>query len=131
MSWVVSDEEFASIRSLPASARYQNLVKHAADEGRLWSLKGAGGWVLGADGDGRELHPVWPHQRYAEAASQGVWADAHPEPIDIHKWLDTWTPGMKAAGRLVAVFPVDQGDEAAIDPEDFALDLREELDKIE
>ena len=131
MSWNLTDQEYAAVRTLPASARYEYLVKHVADEGQLWSLKGPGGWVLGADERGRELHPVWPHPRYAQAATLGDWGDAHPEPIEVHEWLDVWTAGMKDTRRRVAVFPADEADEAAIEPDDFARDLQQELDKLE
>ena len=130
MTWTLTDREFASVLTLPAPDRYEYLVKHAADEGRLWSLKGNDGWALGADAGGRELHPVWPHARYAQAAASGAWAGTRPKSIDIHEWLDRWTTGMIAARRRVAVFPADDADEAAIDPEDFANDLREELEGI-
>jgi hypothetical protein len=131
MTWILTDKEFAAVRALPASGRYEYLVKHAADEGRIWSLRGDDGWVIGADGHGRELHPVWPHERYAAAAIEGEWDGTRPEPIDIHEWLDKWLPGMVSARRLVAIFPSDQADDAAIDPVEFANDLREELDKLE
>lgn len=131
MTWEVGDTEFAAVRLLPARERYEYLVKRVADRGLLWSLKGDVGWVLGADGSGRQMHPVWPHARFAAAASIGAWAETRPEAIEVHEWLDTWTPGMNQAGRLVAVFPTDRGDEAAVDPNEFASALRSELDQIE
>lgn len=60
MSWIPTDREVSAVRRLASAKRYEYLVKHAADQGCLWSLRSEFGWVLGSDDTGRELHPVWP-----------------------------------------------------------------------
>jgi uncharacterized protein DUF2750 len=131
MSWTPPDHEVAAVRQLSSAKRYAYLVKHAADQGCLWSLRSESGWVLGSDGTGRELHPVWPHATYAAGAAVDLWSGSYPERIEIHEWLDEWVPSMLKAGRLVAVFPSAGDDDVAIEPDQFATDLQQELDKIE
>ena len=94
-------------------------------------LRSETGWVVARDQLGRELHPVWPHPKFADSAAVDEWAGSRPEPIEIHDWLDVWTPGILESGRLVVVFPSGGSDDVAIDPGQFAADLQEELDKIE
>lgn len=125
MSWRLTDPEFEHVRRATPAERLKYLVNHVADERAIWSLRNADGWVVGADDDGRELVPVWPHQRYAAAEAVGPWADTKPARIALRDWLQTWTPGMTRDGRLVAVFPASSGDEAAMDPGLLADALRE------
>ena len=127
----VSDEEFNAVTALPSDVRYEHLVKQVADWSMIWSLKSPDGWVVGGDDSGRELHPVWPHERYAAAAAIDAWKGTAPAGIEIHEWLEVWTAGMVEAGRLVAVFPTDRGDYTAIDPRAFADDIATELARIE
>ena len=119
------------MRRLPASKRLEYLVKRVADQREIWSLRNADGWVLGADDTGREMHPVWPHPRYAEASAIGSWAGTQPGRISIRDWLGPWTEGMTREGKLVAIFPTDQADEAAIAADDLAQAIRVELEKVE
>lgn len=60
-----------------------------------------------------------------------MWSGSHPELIEIHDWLDEWIPRLLKSGRLVAVFPDFGDDRFAIEPDQFATDLQEELDRIE
>ncbi|HEX2470964.1 MAG TPA: DUF2750 domain-containing protein [Candidatus Limnocylindrales bacterium] len=131
MTHKVNDREYESVRHLPVEGRYEHLIKRAADWSELWSLQSAEGWVVGADESGREFIPVWPHPRYAEASATGAWKGATPAPIEIHEWLETWTPELVTSARLIGVFPVDDGPSAVIDPQAFAADLEGELSLVE
>jgi hypothetical protein len=97
----------------------------------MWALASDRGWVVGADDDGREFVPVWPHPRYAEDEATGDWEDSTPALIDVHDWLDTWTPNLVVDKRLVGVFPVHGQEQAVIEPSEFAADLRDELSLVE
>lgn len=57
MNWVPTDIEVAAVRRLEVSKRYQYLIKHAVDQGRLWSLRSEAGWVVARDHLGREVAP--------------------------------------------------------------------------
>jgi hypothetical protein len=81
MAKVVKDPEFAAVSALPGPARYAHFIGQVADWEEVWGLRGSGGWVLAADDDGRQLMPIWPHARYAEACAVGEWAVASwPDP---------------------------------------------------
>ena len=123
----LSDEQYRAVRALPVRKRYEHLIKRAADSGEVWALASDRGWVVGADDDGREFVPVWPHPRYAEDEATGDWEDSTPALIDVHDWLGTWTPNLVIDKRLVGVFPVRGQEQAVIEPSEFAVDLRDEL----
>jgi hypothetical protein len=131
MTYHLNEKQYEAVRRLPAASRYEHLVKRAADTGEIWALQSDDGWVIGADDDGRELFPVWPHPRYAEASATGSWQGSTPAPIDIHDWLKSWTPELADASRLVGIFPVDDQPGAAIDPASFAADIEDELSLYE
>ena len=86
--------------------------------------------MIGTDDNGREVFPVWPHPRFAEASAIGAWAGTEPGRIALTDWLGKWTVGLTAENRLVVVFPADQGDEAAMAPPDLAEAIREEQRKF-
>jgi len=127
----LNDEQFHAVSRLPPDLRYEHLVKRAADHAEIWALQmDDGGWVLGADHDGREFLPLWPHPRYAEAMATGGWQGAVPVSIDVHEWIDSWTAKLESDSRLVGIFPVgDHG--SVITPSAFADDLAAELSLME
>jgi hypothetical protein len=131
MTYRLNAKEFEAVQRLSVRKRYAYLVKRAADWGELWALRSSDGWVVGADEDGREFVPVWPHPRFAESQSNAAWADASPEPIEVHRWIHEWTSELIADGRLVGVFPVDGQENAVIEPSEFRADLGDELALIE
>lgn len=115
MTYRLNDKQYEAVRRLPAPGRYEHLVKRAADTGQLWALRSDDGWVLAADDEGREIVPVWPHPRYAEACATGAWQGSTPAPIDVHDWLERWTPELVSSSRLVGIFQVDSQPGAAMD----------------
>ena len=111
VSWQVNDAEFAAVLDLPAPRRYEYFVKRAASNGRLWGLRGEGGWVIAEDDEGGQYFPLWPHQRFAEALATGQWSDVAPMAIDIDEWVEEWHADLVGDGIRVAVFqtPDDRG----------------------
>ena len=123
----VSDQEFKAVLALPGPARYEHLVKRIADTEEVWSLRGPGGWVLAND-EGRELIPIWPHPRYAEACAQGDWAGTEPVAISLEDWAADWLADMETDGRGVSVFPTPDGRTVVVDPGQLLTDLEAELE---
>lgn len=125
MTYKLNDKQFDAVWHLPIEKRYEHLVKRVSDWRELWSLQDSEQrWVLGADDQGRELFPVWPHPRYAEALAVHNWAGSIPARISLREWLAKFTPALREDQRLVAVFPTDDPVGAAIEPESFAADVR-------
>jgi hypothetical protein len=129
VAWTPSDKEISAVLRLPDKDRYKHLVKRAADEMAIWSLRNDDGWVLGSDQHGRETVPVWPHSKYAVLCANGTWLDAVPAKIPLKDWLRAWVPGLVRDGRMVAVFPVPEGGSGLVHPEQLADDLEEELER--
>ncbi len=131
MSKTINDKEFAVLIALPGPARYSHFIGQVADWEQVWSLRGPGGWVLAADDNGKQLTPVWPHARYAQASAIGAWAETTPEAIPLDRWLAAWTPGLTRDGRGVAVFPVPSGAGINVEPVRLADDLTKALEQCE
>lgn len=104
MTLRISQQEFDAVRQLPAHKRLEYLVKRVIDQRAIWGLRSADGWIVGSDDAGREVFPVWPHPRYAEASAIGAWAGTEPGRIALSDWLGAWTKGLASDHRLVAVF---------------------------
>lgn len=124
----VNDKEFENVIKLPATERYGYFVRHVADWEEVWALKTANGFVLLADDDGRQLVPVWPHKRFAEACAK---AGAEVVAIALDQWMEKWLPGMKNDGRAAAVFPTPEGRGPIVDPDDLQKDLKAECEMYE
>lgn len=131
MSRKISDKELEAVISLAAPVRYSYFIKQSADSEGIWSLSEGDGWVLMSDDHGKELVPIWPHERFAASCATGKWANALPRLIELEKWLANWIPGMLRDGRQAAVFPTPQDKGIAVSPSQLKEDLEEELLKYE
>ncbi len=127
MTWVMDDEEFEVVLSLPAQRRYAYLLKRVVDWERIWSLGTEEGWALSSDDEGHELVPVWPHERFAAACAEGYWRGYEPRAIDLSVWMERWIPGMQRDQRMVSAFPTPSGRSVRVSAERFENDLKEEL----
>jgi hypothetical protein len=76
----MDDKEIEAVLSLPAQLSYAYLVKRIVGRQRIWSLGTEEGWALSSDDEGRELVPVWPHERFAAACAEGSWRGYSPNP---------------------------------------------------
>src|SRR5688572_25582924 len=83
MSWNLSENEVQSVLRLEAPARYSYCIRRIADEQRLWSLRQDASWALASDDLGRELVPIWPHNKYASLCTTSEWRGFLPASIDI------------------------------------------------
>ncbi|HEX4004850.1 MAG TPA: DUF2750 domain-containing protein [Acidobacteriaceae bacterium] len=112
------------------SARYEYLLKRAADREELWSLWD-GGWALLGDKESGEYVPVWPHGDYAAAYAVREWNTYQPRAIPLEQWLTKWTAGMETDNRRVAVFPTLDEPVAVVEPGKFRADLEAEMSQFE
>jgi Protein of unknown function (DUF2750) len=127
MIWCPDAQEIQAVIALDGERRYWYCIKRVADQEQLWGLRQVDGWALASDDAGRELVPVWPHERFALLCAGATWAGYDAEPIDIAAWLDRWTSGLESDNRLVVVFPTPNNQGIAVEPARFAADLRKEL----
>ena len=107
MTWDLGDQEFESVRALPAQKRYEYFIKRAASHGELYGLRDETGWVTGEDKETVPHLAVWPHARFALACADGPWAKSRPVAIDIDDWVTAWLPQLSADGMRIAVFQVN------------------------
>lgn len=131
MPWCPADKEVEQVVKLDSYKRYLYFVKKVADQQVLWSLWHADGWALAGDSLGRQLVPVWPHEKFAELCARDAWAGYVPKSLDINIWIERWIPGMQRDGRFVVVFPISGDQGAAVDPVKLGKDLQEELANYE
>ncbi len=131
MTYRMTNNQFSAALKLSASLRYDHFIKRVADWGTVWSLGTAEEWALLGDAEEREVVPVWPHERYAEACASGDWAGHHPRSIPLVEWLDAWLPGIARDGRRVAVFPTPSCKGIVVTADRLQADLEEELRNYE
>lgn len=129
MSYEVNDIEFVKVDKLPESELYEYFVKKVADFEEIWSVRSGQGWTLMGTPHGREVVPVWPAKRFAQAQCLNEWKDCEAKVISLNDWLDKWVPGMIRDGRDVAVFPTSSSRGIVIHPSTVADSLREERTK--
>ena len=130
MPWTPNDREIESVLGLATSDRYMHFVRKVADQQELWSLW-SDGWMLASDDAGRELIPVWPHQKYAAVCATGRWEGSAPKAIELKTWLERWIDGAKRDGRLFAVFPTPESRGAVVEPDRLSADIELELTRYE
>jgi hypothetical protein len=116
---------------LPAAKRYEYFVKKVADRQELWSLKASDGWVMASDQTNKEVFPIWPHSRFAEACAKDNWHGCTPQSIALKDWLAKWIPGLSRDQRAVAVFPTTANRGVVVSPEKLRADLIAECEKYE
>jgi hypothetical protein len=131
MAWTPTEKEVAAVLQLGGPQRYSYCIKRIADQEVVWSLWQEGGWALVGDDEGRQLVPVWPHEKFAALCACDVWTGYMPKSIKLNVWLERWIPGIKQDGRLVAVFPTPRNRGVAVTPVRFGEDIREELTHYE
>ena len=130
MSWDPNQHEMESVLHLDGAERYTYFVKKVADQEKLWSLWNDG-WVLASDDRGRELIPVWPHQKYAALCAEDLWGGSVPKIIELEAWMGRWIAGAKRDARLIAVFPTREDRGVEVEPERLSADLELELKNYE
>lgn len=118
-----SDEQLAAVAKLSAPERYSFFVQQVAVREELWTLRNDEGFILYADEERRELVPVWPDRRLAEACARSSSDECEPFRIDLDRWLAAWTPGLETEGRRVAVFPLSSDYGVVVEPDQLAKDL--------
>ncbi|WP_254512915.1 DUF2750 domain-containing protein [Anatilimnocola floriformis] len=119
----ITEEQFAAVQALPPAERYAYFLRYVTESEELWTLRNAEDFVMYSDENGRELVPVWPHRRFAEACADSAWDETVAFKIDLDRWLAAWTPGLETEGRLVAVFPLANDQGVIVSPEQLAADL--------
>lgn len=131
MPWTMHDKEYANVVAMSAPERYRYMLGKLGDWREVYSLRGADGWVVVGDDNGREGVPIWPHPRYAEACATKGWAECKASLITLDEWLDKWLPGMSCDDRFVAAFmlPGDHTRGIAVEPQAHREHLLKELEK--
>jgi hypothetical protein len=119
----VNDQQFAAVMALPAPDRYAYFLRSVGASEELWTLRSEEDFVVFTDDDHRDLMPVWPARRFAEACSQASSEETRAFKIDLNRWLAAWTPSMETEGRLIAVFPLPNDQGEVVSPAKLAEDL--------
>jgi hypothetical protein len=131
MSYSLNEKELESVLRLKGPVRYEYFVKRVADWDAAWGLRNSSGWETVADNEGREMLPLWPHERFAQLCATDVWGNSIPTQMDLEQLVDGWVPELCAAGRLIAVFPLPNGPGIPVTPDRLKSDILEERSRFE
>ncbi|MGA5304547.1 DUF2750 domain-containing protein [Nucisporomicrobium flavum] len=74
-------------------------------EGRVWSIRDAGGFPAPRAGDGTRAMPFWSKPSRAQRVVGGIEAYQGFEVVEIplREWVGDWLPGLRRDGVLVGV----------------------------
>lgn len=103
-------DEFVSLSKLQPEERFEYALDKIVENGQLWGLYGANGWLLLQAEDDACL-PIWPSEDFAQAWEKDDFPDCKPKPIELDAWLNQWLPGMEKNKTLVLVFPLSEDEE--------------------
>ena len=79
--------------------------REAPQEGRVFSIRDAGGYPVAKDPDGTMALPFWSKASRAQKVVGQVTAYRKFDvvEIDLADWLERWLPGLEQEGHLVGV----------------------------
>ncbi|MEX0674297.1 MAG: DUF2750 domain-containing protein [Gaiellaceae bacterium] len=107
--------------------RYDYLVRHVAETGRIWLLEDDAGLVGQADDEGRRYLAVWPDSASAEACAVDEWADAKANAMELNAWIEEALPAIAETGGMLSAFPTPDHQGFIVPPLGMKADLEEEL----
>ncbi|UQU63722.1 DUF2750 domain-containing protein [Couchioplanes caeruleus] len=79
--------------------------REVPQEGRVWSIRDAGGFPAPRAGDGSRAMPFWSKPSRAQRVVSGIEAYQGFEVVEIPlpEWLGSWLPGLGHDGVQVGV----------------------------
>lgn len=125
MTTPLTQIQIDAINRMSAEQRYGYFIDHALEQGQLWGLASAAGWLILPDGDEEQL-PVWPHEALAAQWATGEFGDCTPKAVALAEWLERWLPGMAADGLLVAVCPGISGEAIVVAADELLEEMTAE-----
>lgn len=123
-------KKIENILRMSEDERYNYFIRKVADFEELWGLNDDG-WALLGDNDDNRIFPVWPEKEFAVIQAVDQWKNYKPEVIRLNNFIEKWIPGMTNDSTLVNVFLTPNAKGTVISPNDFYIDLQEELEQYE
>jgi hypothetical protein len=79
--------------------------REAPQEGRVFSIRDAGGYPIATDEDGARTLPFWskPSRAQKVVSQVAAYGGFDVVEIDLEDWLGHWLPGLEREGYLVGV----------------------------
>jgi hypothetical protein len=121
-------EEMEAILRLNGPKRYEHFVKRVVDEEASWGLW-HDGWALMADGEGRQIFPLWPAREYAQLCAVGDWERYVAEEVPLADLVDELLPKMAEREVMPGVFPTPTGKGITPTTSELVQALRTEMEK--
>jgi hypothetical protein len=117
--------EELNINKMTDQERYEYLLNAITKNEEIWLLQARPGlFAMFEDGGGQEYIPVWPTEDLANSYSEGDWKDYQSEPMGLAE-LYEWCVELKEDNVLIAAFPNNDSQAIPVNPDDFALHVRE------
>ena len=110
--------------------RYEYFVRSVVADEEVFGLADDEGWsLLGEEGDGADVIPVFPYPEFAERfKAVAGFDDNHVEVLDLAEFME-WLDDFEAKKMKVAVFPNLGFEAVVIEPARLRADLQAEMDK--
>ena len=110
--------------------RYDYLVCHVAETGRIWLLEDEAGLVGQADDEGRRYLAVWPDSASAEACAVEEWVGATPSAMELTAWIEGALPAIAEKGGMLSAFPTLEHQGFIVPPLGMKEDLEDALGRL-
>jgi Protein of unknown function (DUF2750) len=122
-----TQDEVAAVIQLDGPARFRHFCKRAAEELRVWGLRGVDGWALLGTHDAQPTFPLWPAREYAELFQVGDWQSYAVTEISLEQLRTELLPLLEEDGILPSIFPVPGSRSVIAKAEHLLAALDEEL----
>lgn len=123
----MDDEHYERVLAFNDDQRYAYFVSHVVEGNRVFGLmRGDDQWLVWEveeSGD-RDVFPVWPHPRLAEAAAGDDHPGFAPQFTDLDEFL-RFLDDLQQEEVLVGVMPYPDGSQLIVEPADLKGDLED------
>lgn len=127
--YIVKEKEFESVSAISGYKRYSYFIKIVVQTEEAWGLLNDNGWALLESDEGKEVFPLWPACKYAEACLSGWDDELIPHMIPLDELINSLLPHLKRQKRVPGIFFVPGDGCVHVDVDRLLSDLNEELSK--
>lgn len=129
MPYELSEKEAERVAALPRPARVDHLLEKADKEDEIWTIaQGEGIAILGAEEEGGEFVPVWPHPEFAMAWVAEAFGDEDLGDMELAAlpkivMRDEVLPEFEENAISLLVFPTNEDDGEMMEAAELARKL--------
>ena len=122
-------QAISDIQGYGLQQRLDYLIKEVVRCQQIWILRDEHGCVM-LNSDDEDCIPIWPHQEFAQSWATGDWQHCKPEVISLDIWQSRWSHGLEDDDLALALFPSLNDEGQVMYPDEFAAELKKQIDLL-